>query len=187
MSLSRRSVRLGAAAIAATMAVIYIGIGLRLLDVGGSEADRAFLWVFGGLAGGAFLLGTVLLVRFDRRWLWILGAVFQVFVYWAYVDVSKNRNPPFEMWGITLRIIQVPLLVALVYLAARPAPAGRAAIGGGGRAGSVAGGAPDERRLSMGSVSGQVTEKRVRAQRASRSSATTRTEPTIAEEHECAR
>jgi hypothetical protein len=44
---------------------------------------------------------------------------FQVFVYWAYFNVSKQRTPPFEVWGITLRIIQLPLLGALVYLAAR--------------------------------------------------------------------
>jgi hypothetical protein len=42
-----------------------------------------------------------------------------VFVYWAYVDVSRTRTPPFETWGITLRFVQLPLLVALGYLAVR--------------------------------------------------------------------
>ena len=80
--------------------------------------------MFGALAGGAFLLGAVLLFTLDRRWLWIAGALFQVFVIWAYVDVSKTRTPPFEMWGITLRIIQLPLLAALAWLAIRkPEPA----------------------------------------------------------------
>jgi hypothetical protein len=73
------------------------------------------------MAGGAFLLGAILLVTIDRRWVWIAGLLFQVFVYWAYVDVSKTRTPPFETWGITLRIIQLPLLVALGYLAIRGA------------------------------------------------------------------
>jgi hypothetical protein len=122
----RRTIRYGAAAIAGTMAVIYFLIGLRVLDVGGTDADQQFLWVFGMMAGGAFALGAVLLVAFDRRWLWIVGVVFQVFVFWAYVDVSKSRNPPFEMWGITLRIIQFPLVAALVYLAVRaPEPGTR--------------------------------------------------------------
>jgi hypothetical protein len=116
---TRRTIRLGAAAVATAMALIYFGIGLGVLDVGGSAAARSFLIVFGGLAGGAFLLGALLLVRFDRRWLWVLGVLFQVFVYWAYVDVSKIRTPPYEVWGITLRIIQLPLLAALVYLAVR--------------------------------------------------------------------
>jgi deazaflavin-dependent oxidoreductase (nitroreductase family) len=106
------------------MAAIYFGIGAGVLDVGGSSADRQFLWVFGALAGGAFVLGALLLVLSDRRWLWIAGLLFQVFVYWAYVDVSKSRTPPFEAWGITLRVIQVPLVIALAYLVWRvPEPA----------------------------------------------------------------
>ena len=46
--------------------------------------------------------------------------LFQLFVYWAYFDISKTRTPPFETWGIALRIIQIPLLVCLAYLALRP-------------------------------------------------------------------
>jgi deazaflavin-dependent oxidoreductase (nitroreductase family) len=123
MHVSRRVVRYSAAAVATTMAIIYFGIGAGMLDVGGSSADRQFLWVFGALAGGSFLFGATLLVLFDRRWLWIGGLAFQLFVYWAYVDVSKSRTPPFEVWGITLRVIQVLLLLALVYLAWQaPAP-----------------------------------------------------------------
>ena len=119
MAMSRRTIRYGAAAVAAIMAAVYVLIGLGVLNVGGSVSDRAFLWVFGALAGGAFLLGALLLVAVDRRWVWVAGLIFQVFVYWAYVDVSKSRTPPFETWGITLRIIQLPLLVALGYLAIR--------------------------------------------------------------------
>lgn len=46
--------------------------------------------------------------------------LFQLFVFWAYIDVAKTRTPPFETWGILLRVILVPLLAALVYLAVRP-------------------------------------------------------------------
>jgi hypothetical protein len=119
--MSRRTIRHAAAAVAAVMAVIYVLIAIGVLDVGGTDADKTFLWVFGAMAGGAFLLGAILLVTIDRRWVWIAGLLFQVFVYWAYVDVSKTRTPPFETWGITLRIIQLPLLVALGYLAIRGA------------------------------------------------------------------
>jgi hypothetical protein len=117
---TRRMIRHVAAAIATSMALIYLGIGLGVLDVRGLEAEKAFPIVFGGMAGGALLLGALLLVRFDRRWLWIAGVMFMVFVYWAYVDVSKTRTPPYELPGITLRIIQLPLLAALMYLAVRP-------------------------------------------------------------------
>ena len=119
MRMSRRTIRYAAAAVAAVMAAIYVLIGTGVLNVGGTDADKTFLWVFGALAGGAFLLGAILLMAVDRRWVWIAGLLFQVFVYWAYVDVSKTRTPPFETWGITLRIIQLPLLVALGYLAIR--------------------------------------------------------------------
>ncbi len=54
------------------------------------------------------------------RSLWIAGAVFQVFVYFAYFNVAPQRDPPFEVWGITLRIIQIPLLLAVAWLALRP-------------------------------------------------------------------
>lgn len=119
--LDRRRVRYAAAGLAATMAAIYYLIGLGVLDVGGGQAkDPGFLLVFGALAGSAFLLGAILLVRVDRRWLWAVGVAFQLFVYVAYVQVSAQRTPPFELWGMTLRVIQAPLLLALAYLAARP-------------------------------------------------------------------
>lgn len=121
MRMSRRTIRYAAAAVAVVMAAIYLLIGIGVLDVGGTDADKSILWVFGAMAGCAFLLGAILLVAVDQRWVWIAGLLFQVFVYWAYVDVSKTRTPPFETWGITLRIIELPLLVALGYLAIRGA------------------------------------------------------------------
>jgi hypothetical protein len=119
MHLSRRRVRLAGAACAAIMAAVYYLIGLGVLDAG-SAADASAassMLAFGGLAGSAFLLGAILLVFLDRRWLWWLGLAFQLFVYFAYVQVSGIRNPPFEFWGISLRIIELPLTLALAYLA----------------------------------------------------------------------
>ena len=66
MGMTRREIRYGAAAVAAIMAAIYFLIGLGVLNVGGTDVDRAFLWVFGALAGGAFLLGAILLPYIDR-------------------------------------------------------------------------------------------------------------------------
>lgn len=65
--------------------------------------------------------GALLLIAFDRRILWVLGAALQVLVFLGYLSVSPNRAPPFDAWGIVLRIIQVPLFLALLYLAVRPA------------------------------------------------------------------
>jgi hypothetical protein len=126
MNLSRTTIREIAAVSAAIMAAIYFLIGAGVLHVVTENEDRGFLLVFGASAGAAFLLGAFLLLRFDRRWLWMLGVAFQVFVYAGYLAASAERVPAFEPWGITLRIVQVPLLIALLYLAVRP-PEQRAA------------------------------------------------------------
>lgn len=120
MNLSRTTIRHVGAAVAALMATIYFLIGAGVLQVVTPNDDPGFLLVFGASAGGAFLLGALLLVRFDRRWLWVLGAAFQAFVFWGCFTVAPDRTPAFEPWGITLRIVQVPLLIALLYLAIRP-------------------------------------------------------------------
>jgi hypothetical protein len=126
MHLNRAMVRHAGAATAAIMAVIYFLIGAGVVQVVTPNEDPGFLLVFGASAGGAFLLGALLLMRFDRRWLWIVGAAFQVFVFAGYVAAAADRTPAFEPWGIALRIVQVPLLIALLYLAA--APSGQRAV-----------------------------------------------------------
>lgn len=129
MHLSRHSVRMIGAACAAVMAAIYYLIGLGLLDVGAATdgSDAGSMLTFGGLAGSAFLLGAILLALFDRRWIWWLGLIFQLFVYFAYVQVAGIRNPPFEVWGIALRVIELPLTIILAYLAITPTNAERRA------------------------------------------------------------
>jgi hypothetical protein len=119
MGITRRNVRYAAAALAATMAGIYYLIGLGVLDVGGSTDPEAAtgMFAFGAMAGTGFLVGAILLAFFDRRILWILGAVLQVLVFAMYIAVSSTREPPFELWGIALRLLQIPLFAALVYLA----------------------------------------------------------------------
>ena len=118
--MNRRTIRSAAAALAGAMAAIYFLIGLGVLTVVEGQSTDVSLLGFGAMAGSAFLLGAVLLLATDRRWLWILGALLQVFVVVGYVAVAADRTPAFEIWGITLRIIQVPLFAALVYLALRP-------------------------------------------------------------------
>jgi hypothetical protein len=113
------------------MAAIYFLIGLRIFDIGGSTTgDTVDVGMFGASAGSAFLALAVLLVLTDRRWLWIPAVLFQLFVYAIYIGTSAIRVPPFEIYGITLRIVQVPLVLALVYLSVKApmstrAPSGR--------------------------------------------------------------
>jgi len=118
---TRQTVRYVAAALAATMALIYFSIGAGVLNVVTPVDGDSSMLGFGAAAGAAFLLGAALLVAFDRRVLWILGAILQVFVVWGYFAVAPDRTPSFEAWGIALRVIQLPLFAALLYLAVRSA------------------------------------------------------------------
>jgi len=121
--MQRRTIRYVAAGLAAAMAVIYFLIGLGVLKVVDGQAGDPSMLTFGASAGAMFGLGAILLAELDRRWLWIAGAVLQVLVFAAYIGVAADRSPAFETWGIVLRIIQVPLFAALVWLALRPADA----------------------------------------------------------------
>ena len=114
---SRRRIRYAAAFLAALTALVYFLIGFRVLIVLDANADQ----IFGLFAGVAYALGALLLLAVDRGPLWILGAVLQVFVIYTYFNLASQRAPAFEIWGILLRVAQVLLLLALVYLAARPA------------------------------------------------------------------
>jgi hypothetical protein len=116
----RRTIRYVAAGLAAAMAAIYFLIGLGVLQVVNGQAGDPSMLGFGASAGGAFLLGAILLAELDRRWLWIAGALLQVMVVWGYFAIAQDRDPAFEVWGLTLRVIQLPLLAALVWLALRP-------------------------------------------------------------------
>jgi len=118
MHIARRTVRLTAAIASAAMATIYFLIGLGVLNIGGSKSGETVdLAVFGFSAGAAFLILAGLLAFTDRRWIWVLAAIFQAFVYLVYFGVAAGREPPFEVWGITLRVIQVVVLGGLIYLA----------------------------------------------------------------------
>ena len=113
------ALRVTLAALAAASAVVYLLIGLEVLAVVELGPDDPSLLWFGIPASLAFLFGAVVMLASERRLWWALGAVFQVFAITAYFNVAPNRNPPFEFWGIALRVAQVLMLVGLVVLLAR--------------------------------------------------------------------
>lgn len=108
----RRSLRFGAAALSAVIAGLYFLIGFNALAVIDDPSGQ----VFGLFAGTAYALGTALLLAYDRRVLWIVGAALQVFVMLMYFSVAPQRMPNYEAWGITLRVLEALLLVALLAL-----------------------------------------------------------------------
>ncbi len=129
--MTRRTSRYGGAAIAIAMAAIYVLIGLNVLRVVDAQGGTDLLG-FGAAAAALFGTGAVLLLLLDRRPLWVIGAILQVLVAAMYVAVAPSREPSFEVWGTTLRILQIPLFAALVYLALHvpvPNTASRAQLG----------------------------------------------------------
>lgn len=111
----RRTIRYLAAALAAVAAVIYFMIGFRVVTVLNTPEYQTF----GIAAGLAYVLGAVLLAALDHRVVGTLGAILQAVVIYTYFDVAAERIPTFELWGIVLRIVQVLILIALIYLEVR--------------------------------------------------------------------
>lgn len=117
---SRRSVRNFAAAVAAVTALLYALIGVGLLTVvEPGTSDEGDMLAFGLPAAGAFLVGALLLILFDSRVLWLLGAILQVIVLVGYVAMAGIRTPQFEVWGIIIKATQLVLLCALAFLVLR--------------------------------------------------------------------
>jgi hypothetical protein len=111
----RRMMRYVAGVLSAFTAMMYFMIGFNVVSVLDTSADQ----FFGIPAGVAYAFGAALLFRVDRKSLWVLGAVLQVFVIGTYFSYAPERAPAFEAWGILIRIAQVLILIALGYLAFR--------------------------------------------------------------------
>jgi hypothetical protein len=121
-AVQRQTIRRIAAALAAATAVLYVLVGLEVLRVVSVEPAGSDLLGFGLSAAAAFALGAGLLLATDRRILWALGAFLQVVVIVMYVAVAPVRTPPFEVWGVLIKVLQGLLLVALAWLAITKPP-----------------------------------------------------------------
>jgi hypothetical protein len=113
---ARRTIRVGLAVLSIATAAIYLGIGLGVLRVVDAAEGAPDLFGFGASAAAAFLFGTVLLLRFDHRGLWVLGAILQVSVVVMYFAVAPQRTPSFEAWGLLIKVLQVAIFAGLLFL-----------------------------------------------------------------------
>ena len=113
----RPTLRSVAAALAAAIALLYYLIGFRVADVLEKSEDQV---VFGLIAGTAFLVGSVVIFISRRRVVWALGALAQVFIIAMYFNLAPERTPSFEVWGVSIRVLQVLLMTLLTYLAFLP-------------------------------------------------------------------
>ena len=74
------------------------------------------------IAGAVFALLAALLVLSATRLVPLAGAALQVLVLAGYILISSERTPAYEAWGITVKALQVLLLIAFVYLALQHRP-----------------------------------------------------------------
>jgi hypothetical protein len=105
----RGAVRLAAGS-SALMAVIYLLIGLRIVEVIRTADDQP---VFGFVAAAFFAALAAVLLRWQRPVVWALALANHLFVAYVYFDLAGERIPDFETWGLALRILQVPAILAL--------------------------------------------------------------------------
>jgi hypothetical protein len=112
-----------AAGIAVLISMLYGLIWAGVLTVV-TDAEVGELGIL-GFAGVVFLLLAGVLWRFESRVLWAGTAVLQAVVIWMYIVVGAERDPAFEVWGISIRVAQVALLGVLVALLVRSTRHGR--------------------------------------------------------------
>jgi hypothetical protein len=106
-----------AAGISTLIAVLYGLIWADVLTVV-TDAEPGELGIL-GVAGVVFLVLAALLWRFASRVLWVGATILQALMIWMYVAVGAERDPAFEVWGISIRVAQVALIGVLVALLVR--------------------------------------------------------------------
>ena len=107
---------LGAAA-AWVSAVLYYLIGFGVLDIGEAKDGAATdLLGFGLITGTTFVVAGVVVLLVHRRWLIALVGLLDLVVIIGYFAVSGIREPPYEVWGLTIKGLQVVLLLAIGFL-----------------------------------------------------------------------
>jgi hypothetical protein len=122
----RTALRLGLAALAAAIGVAYMLVALQVVHVAETAGkDSPFLPM--AAAAAAFWLGAALLLLFDRRPIYLLGAAVQVVVLIGYFVVASSRDPHYEAWGVLMKVAEVVMLVLLLYLAVKTSPGSKGA------------------------------------------------------------
>ena len=99
---------------------IYLLIGLGVLFIGESTQEGPTdLFSFGAMMAAISLVGAVVVWRFHGRLAWATVAVFQVIPLVGYVAFASLREPPFELWGLLIKVAQAVVLGAMAYVLVR--------------------------------------------------------------------
>ena len=93
--------------IAAVYGLIFVGV----LSVGRAETGELGIL---GVAGAVHVVLAVGLWARPRRLLLAGTAVLQVLLGAMYVAIAPERDPSYEVWGLTIRVLSVLLVLLLV-------------------------------------------------------------------------
>jgi hypothetical protein len=115
---SIRLAQLTATVTALATALLYFLIGLGVLNIGTSTegTGNQDLLGFGVASGAVYVIVAVLVYLIKRRVVWILTAVLDFLVIIMYFAVASVRQPPYEIWGLLIKALELVLLGALMYL-----------------------------------------------------------------------
>lgn len=102
-----------ATGVSAGIALLYALMFLGILSVEGASGDERGIV---GLAAAVFVALTVALWWRRSRLLWAGTAGLQLAMGAMYVAIAPERDPSFEVWGLTVRGLSLVLLAALVGL-----------------------------------------------------------------------
>jgi hypothetical protein len=94
-------------AIAGVYALIFAGV----LSVGRAETGELGIL---GVAGAVHLVLAAALWSWPRRILLAGTAVLQALLGAMYVAIAPERDPSYEVWGLTIRALSVLLVILLV-------------------------------------------------------------------------
>jgi hypothetical protein len=104
-----------AVALATIAAVSYLLIGLHVLAVGDLQTEEQPATII-YVAAGSYLLGG-LLILFQRRWLWITGAVINAMVMLVFFNAYLQRPAVLlSPGGLLSKTAQLLLELVLIYL-----------------------------------------------------------------------
>ncbi len=120
---STATLRHTAAGISLLIAVLYGLIWSGVVDVV-RDAEPGELGIL-GVAGVVFVALAALLWWSTSRLLWLGTATLQVLMIWMYIAIGAERDPAFEVWGISIRVAQVVLIGVLIALLVRSVRARR--------------------------------------------------------------
>lgn len=115
--------RVVAAAAAWGAGVLYVLVGLEVLDIGRAvDPGAQDLLAFGIAAGAAQLVVGLVVLRARGRAPLLLVVGFETLVVLMYVAVASVRIPAYEAWGLTIKALEVVTIVAALVLATHLEP-----------------------------------------------------------------